>query len=145
MPRVRFNRDTDERREGAAFRAGDEADLPQASVDRWLRRGAVEVIPGAPVVAKPWSPPTPLQPSPTAMVEIPPAWRELPWAQMRSLAAKVATAPVRTQADAVAAIEAEIARRAPTLKVGDTVEMATALHTGPAKIVGEHVAGGEQQ
>lgn len=44
-------------------------------------------------------------------VEIPANWRDLEWQDIRSLAAKVSPTPVINRADAVAAIEAEIARR----------------------------------
>lgn len=46
-----------------------------------------------------------------AQVEIPDDWRDLPWAQLRSLASKVSNDPVRDKDGAVAAVEAELARR----------------------------------
>jgi hypothetical protein len=45
------------------------------------------------------------QPEPEA-AEIPSGWRDLPWPAMRSLAASVSDTPIRSKADAVAAIEA---------------------------------------
>lgn len=44
--KIRFVSKTDERVHGAAYKAGDEVDLPYASAMRWLRRHlAVEVKP----------------------------------------------------------------------------------------------------
>jgi hypothetical protein len=43
---------------------------------------------------------------------IPDDWRDLKWPQKRSLAASVSKHPIRNSADADAAIEAELARRA---------------------------------
>ena len=47
-----------------------------------------------------------------AAVAIPEDWRDLSWPQIRSLAAQFASEPVLNKADAVAAVEAELARRA---------------------------------
>lgn len=44
-------------------------------------------------------------------VEIPSDWKALKWFAMRSLASKVSDVPIKTMDDAVAAIEAELARR----------------------------------
>lgn len=44
-------------------------------------------------------------------VEIPDDWKALKWFALRSLASKVSNGPVKTMEDAVAAIEAELARR----------------------------------
>lgn len=47
-----------------------------------------------------------------AAVAIPEDWQKLPWDALKSLAAKLTDDPVKTKVDAVAAIEAEVARRA---------------------------------
>jgi hypothetical protein len=59
------------------------------------------------------------EPAPTAVndpepetVEIPDDWRDLSGNKMKSLAAKLSPDPIRSKADAAAAIEAEIGRRA---------------------------------
>lgn len=44
-------------------------------------------------------------------VEIPDDWRSLKWFALRSLASKISDTPIKTSEDAVAAIEAELARR----------------------------------
>lgn len=44
-------------------------------------------------------------------VDIPDDWKSLKWFALRSLASKVSSEPVKTHEDAVAAIEAELARR----------------------------------
>lgn len=46
-----------------------------------------------------------------AAVEIPDDWRSLKWFALRSLASKISDTPIKTSEDAVAAIEAELARR----------------------------------
>jgi hypothetical protein len=54
----------------------------------------------------------PTQPVPPA-VDIPVDWRTLPWPTLKSLASKVAPeTAIKTKADAEAAVEAELARRA---------------------------------
>ena len=59
-----------------------------------------------------------LSPADRAAVPIPENWRDLPWiaradaVSIRSIAALVSDTPVRNAADAKAAIEAELARRA---------------------------------
>lgn len=47
-----------------------------------------------------------------AAVPIPDNWNELPWAALRKLAASVSPSPIVNRVDAVAAVEAELARRA---------------------------------
>jgi hypothetical protein len=44
-------------------------------------------------------------------VEIPANWRDLPWQELRALAAKVSPDPVGNKESCLAAIEAELARR----------------------------------
>ena len=44
--------------------------------------------------------------------EIPENWQELEWPKLRSLASDVSETPITSKADAVAAIEAELKRRA---------------------------------
>lgn len=73
-----------------------------------------------------------------AAVAIPDDWRDLPWFALRALAAKLTDAPVNDKAGAVAAVEAEEARRggpagddqpaasAPTTKVADLPKRAGA-------------------
>ena len=46
-----------------------------------------------------------------AAARIPRDWRDMAWPVMRSLAAQVCNQPIRTKAEAVAAIEAELERR----------------------------------
>jgi hypothetical protein len=61
-------------------------------------------------------------------VQIPDNWQDLPWAGLSSLAAKVSPTPIKTKADAEAAIEAALARRA-----GATREMKPAAAAGGYK------------
>lgn len=49
---------------------------------------------------------------PPGSVEIPDDWRALKWPALRSLASKVSDEPIHNHADAVAAIELELERRA---------------------------------
>lgn len=50
-----------------------------------------------------------------AVVVIPADWQEnLPWPSLRSLASQVSDTPIRNRADAVAAIQTELSRRAST-------------------------------
>lgn len=49
-----------------------------------------------------------------AAVVIPGNWREMGWPDLRSLASKLTDEPVRNKDEAVAAVEAEAARRAGT-------------------------------
>jgi hypothetical protein len=75
----------------------------------------VERLDAAPAVEPP---PAAVMPLPTlpvearAEVEIPQDWRDLSWPQVRSLAAQFASEPVLNKAQAVDAVEAELARRA---------------------------------
>lgn len=50
--------------------------------------------------------------APPNVIEIPENWADLPWAEMKKLANAVAPEKVFNKDDAVAAIEAELARRA---------------------------------
>lgn len=49
--------------------------------------------------------------APIADVPIPDGWRALRWSDLRALAARVSDTPIHDKADALAAIEAELARR----------------------------------
>ncbi|MBO9589073.1 hypothetical protein [Devosia sp.] len=44
-------------------------------------------------------------------VAIPETWETLPWPQLRSLASEFSDAPIKNKAEAIAAIQAEIAKR----------------------------------
>lgn len=119
------------------YEAGQTYELPTASCERWIRRGLAEAVTEAPVPVpvtpneargmaglKPLSglnpqgagqAPTrsggPADDPPAATVEIPENWRTLTYFALRSLAAKLTPHPVNDKATAVAAIEAELARR----------------------------------
>lgn len=135
MPEILFTRTvTVQRTNGRTFEAGKVYDLPAASVQHWVSRDAgttdraaiAAVRPAPPVVQlvgeRPdgadlgertgdFLPPAPGDASlPPA---IPETWRDLDWPELRSLAASVSSTPVRSKAEAEAAIEAELARRAP--------------------------------
>lgn len=56
---------------------------------------------------------------PSDQVEIPDNWRALEWPAMRSLAARLTPKPVKKEKDAVAAIEAELAKRAASVPKED--------------------------
>ena len=50
--RIRFTADTDEARQGAAYKVGDTPTLSETSARRWLRRGVAVVFVEAPARPK---------------------------------------------------------------------------------------------
>lgn len=76
-----------------------------------LVRRAVAAGGGSPLDAEPAAPP-PAVPAPD-LYPIPDDWQSLPWPQLRSLAANISDTdgPVHNKAEAIARIEAELARR----------------------------------
>lgn len=108
------------------YEAGKTYELPLASCERWIRRGlarwadpepapAPQPEPEADPAAADTGEPQAGEPAgdpPAGEVDIPADWRDLTWQQQRSLAAKLTTDPVGNKAAAVAAIEAELERRA---------------------------------
>lgn len=96
MPRhvdVDVLRERDRIRRAHLSRSVDEADIGTTA----------EVAPSTKATAEPREK--------QAAVVIPDNWRELPWPRLRSLASQVSDDPIVNRPVAVAAIEAEIARR----------------------------------
>lgn len=102
--------------------------LPERMFDdlngaRYVRRatigdGRISLEPSSPPVVTEDTPPAKVANRSTAesreeqlAVEIPDDWKSLKWFALRSLASKVSSDPVNKMEDAVAAIEAELARR----------------------------------
>ena len=96
--------------EGArTFYAGEEDHGPLWRAEPWAAAPVVTFTDEA-GIAQPVRPPV----DPLGMHEttpIPENWRELKWFALRSLAARLTNEPVNDKADAIAAIEAELARR----------------------------------
>lgn len=122
MPRIKFTKTPDLPRDLAylGYVAGMEVDLTTDQCERWIRRQVAEyvavaeptpVVPAAPVIEYPLPRTATGDPDPVT-VEIPDDWRELSGNKMKAVAAQVSPIPIRSKADAVAAIEVELARRA---------------------------------
>lgn len=165
MPKVRFLEDRIVRDgSGTSFEKGRVYDLPDASAERWLRRGAAEAVSNRAHAGEPKRydaqgseiKPTPEDAARTAdaaeaeakqkaaaegvarkdaerkeaeriaaeaaaeaarktadraKVKIPAQWADMPWHDMRALAAELTDDPVRSKEEAAAAIQAELKRR----------------------------------
>lgn len=101
---------------GKVFVVGDWPDIVAAyealgvPVERMDAATAVGAPPAPPVPEPPIVPR--LDTEARAAVEIPADWQGLPWPKLRKLGASFSDAPVLNKADAGAAIEGELARRA---------------------------------
>lgn len=94
-------------REAKAGQLVDFESCPQHVVDFYIAEGYVDVVEEGQADASEESPPE----DNSADVEIPEDWSDLSWPELRSLASKITTDPVTNKANAIEAIEAELARR----------------------------------
>lgn len=102
--------------DGPFYEAGKIYELSADSADRWeargvARRATAEDLKPAKAAAE-VKKGGPGDDPPPDTVQIPDAWRDLPYFELLSLASKLSKDPVRNKVECVAAVEAELARRA---------------------------------